>query len=176
MLRRVFILSCLLTLVAGNFYTFSARDIDGETKHLADYAGKVSLVVNVASECGYTESNYRDLVALQKQYKSFGFNVLAFPCNQFGEQEPETEANIKSLLKRSYHVNFPLFSKIDVMGPDAHPVYEYLYEETGKRPTWNFAKYLINRSGKVVQFFDTKIQTIDIRQQIERLMKYKDEF
>eukprot|EP00118_Oscarella_pearsei_P004655 m.20201 g.20201 ORF g.20201 m.20201 type:complete len:199 (+) comp27989_c0_seq3:156-752(+) len=190
---RCFIYLIILVSVAGNFYKFSAKDIDGRMIQLSDFAGKVvnsftvfvrtvcfflqlSLVVNVASECGYTESNYEGLVDMQLRYERHDFTVLAFPCNQFGQQEPGSDSNIKTFVNRIYDVNFPLFSKIDVTGPNAHPIYQHLAKETGEVPTWNFAKYLINRSGKVVKFFDTRMDLKKVEAHIGHLLRERDEF
>ncbi|CAI8010128.1 Probable glutathione peroxidase 8-B, partial [Geodia barretti] len=105
---------------------------------------QVTLVVNVASQCGYTDLNYRELVELQDEFSREGFTVLAFPCNQFGEQEPGSMAEITEFT-RSYGINFPLFSKVDVSGRDASAVYSFLHESTRTLPQWNFGKYLVGQ-------------------------------
>ncbi len=139
---------------------FKAKTIDGETVDLEDYEGKVVVVVNVASECGLTPQ-YAGLQAMYDQYKEKGFVVLAFPCNQFGSQEPGSEAEIKQFCSSKYNVNFPMFSKVDVNGENATPIYKYL---TGKdlkpvgsgKISWNFEKFLIDRKGNVIGRFSPK--------------------
>jgi glutathione peroxidase len=136
-------------------YEFSARRLGGAQVSLADFRGQVLLVVNVASRCGMTPQ-YTGLEALYRKYKDRGFTVLGFPCNQFGAQEPGTEAEIQSFCSTSYDVSFPLFAKIDVNGADAHPLYGWLKgEKPGLLGTeaikWNFTKFLVGRDGKVVR-------------------------
>ena len=137
------------------------------------YFPKVLLIVNVASECGYTDLNYRELVQLQNEFGSQGFSVLAFPCNQFGGQEPGSMQEIVAFAE-SYGVNFPLFSKVDVVGKDASEVYKHLFRATGAKPTWNFCKYLVNERGAVVQFFSQKQKFASIRQGIQFVLKKRD--
>ena len=138
-------------------HDFSATTIDGKEQSLRDYSGKVALVVNVASQCGLTP-HYGGLEELYKQYKDRGLVVLGFPCNQFGGQEPGTEGEIKTFCETRYGVTFPMFAKIDVNGPNRDPLYAFL---TGE-PTspdgpgdirWNFAKFLVDKQGKVVARF-----------------------
>ncbi|HEY4092569.1 MAG TPA: glutathione peroxidase [Luteibacter sp.] len=136
-------------------YDFSARDIDGNERSLAEWKGKVVLVVNVASKCGFTPQ-YKGLEALQKQYGAQGFDVLGFPCDQFGHQEPGDEAEIRDFCSLTYDVSFPMFSKIDVNGDKAHPLYKWLKStKKGFLGTegikWNFTKFLVNRDGEVVE-------------------------
>ncbi len=137
-----------------SIYEFSARTIDGEEKRLGDFAGKVLLIVNVASQCGLTPQ-YRGLQELYEYYGERGFEVLAFPCNQFGGQEPSSEEEIRAFCTARYRVTFPLFAKIEVNGPNRHPLYAYLTQQptTPDGPgdiQWNFAKFLIDRQGRVV--------------------------
>ena len=128
-----------------NFYDFSAKDIHGKTVDFNDYEGKVVLVVNTASLCGCTHQ-YEGLQRIYERYKDDGFVVLGFPCNQFGAQEPEDEAAIGEFVKSRYGITFPMFSKIDVVGEDAHPLFAALTE--GEDPVhWNFEKFLIDRDG-----------------------------
>ncbi len=141
-------------------YDFSARTIDGKQKKLADYRGQVLLVVNVASECGFTPQ-YAGLEALQRKFKARGFSVLGFPCNQFGGQEPGDEAEIKTFCESKYDVTFPLFAKIDVNGEHAHPLYRYLKAaEPGllgsEAIKWNFTKFLVGRDGTVLERYAPK--------------------
>ena len=138
-----------------DIYSFSARRLGGAEESLADFRGKVLLVVNVASQCGMTPQ-YTGLEALYRKYKDRGFAVLGFPCNQFGAQEPGTEAEIQAFCSTNYDVTFPMFAKIDVNGAGAHPLYEYLKgEKPGVLGTeaikWNFTKFLVGRDGKVVR-------------------------
>jgi glutathione peroxidase len=133
-------------------YDFTARTIEGKEQSLGDYRGKVLLVVNVASECGFTPQ-YRGLEELHEQFKDRGFAVLGFPCNQFGAQEPGNEAQIKSFCETRFGVSFPLFAKIDVNGSAAHPLYEFLKSsEPGLLGTegikWNFTKFLVGKDGR----------------------------
>jgi glutathione peroxidase len=138
-----------------DIYDHSARRLDGNTQSLADYRGQVILVVNVASHCGMTPQ-YAGLEALYRKYKDRGFTVLGFPCNQFGAQEPGTEAEIQTFCSTNYDVSFPMFAKIDVNGADAHPLYVHLKgEKPGVLGTeaikWNFTKFLVGRDGKVAR-------------------------
>jgi len=138
-----------------SLYDISARDITGTERPLADYRGKVLLVVNVASRCGFTPQ-YTGLEALYRKYHDRGFEVLGFPCNQFGSQEPGSEADIQGFCSTTYDVTFPLFAKVDVNGADAHPLYRLL---KGEKPgilgteaiKWNFTKFLVDRQGEVVK-------------------------
>ena len=130
-------------------------------------------MVNVASECGYTDGHYQELVEIQEEFSSHGFTVLAFPCNQFGHQEPNDDKSILKFVKEQYNVNFPMFSKINVGGENAHPLYVYLYKATADYPKWNFGKYLIDRSGKAVKFFSQKITPRDVAPYIELLVENK---
>ena len=126
-------------------------------------------MVNVASQCGYTDLNYRELVTLQEDFSQEGFTVLAFPCNQFGQQEPGTMAEITQFAQ-NYGLNFPLFSKIDVMGQQRSEVYSFLFEATRTQPQWNFCKYLVDRAGSVRQFFSEKGDFTAIRHAIRYLL------
>ena len=130
------------------------------------------LVVNVASECGYTLSNYRGLVELQRRFTDKGFVILAFPCNQFGQQEPASNTEIKAFAQTEYGVTFQLFSKIDVIGQFAHPVYKYLSTQTQEVPRWNFAKYLVGRDGHVIKFYDTIVEPADIANDISKALTH----
>ena len=134
-------------------YDFSATDIDGQPRALSDYKGKVLLVVNVASKCGFTPQ-YTGLEKLWKQYEDKGLVVLGFPCDQFGHQEPGDEAEIRNFCSLTYDVDFPLFAKIDVNGKAAHPLYQWLKSEKGgllgAAIKWNFTKFLVGRDGQVI--------------------------
>jgi glutathione peroxidase len=141
---------------ASNIHAFTMRSIDGNDVPLAAYAGKVMLVVNVASRCGYTPQ-YRDLEALYERYRDRGLVVLGFPANNFGGQEPGNNEEIKSFCSATYGVTFPLFSKISVKGSDQHPLYAFLTAdpEFGGDVKWNFQKYLVDRSGRVIGKFSS---------------------
>jgi glutathione peroxidase len=134
-----------------NIYDFTMDDIDGKPVNLSQYRGKVLLVVNTASLCGNTPQ-YSELEKMYETYQDKGFEILAFPANNFGQQEPGTNAEIKGFCLTKYSVSFPLFSKISVKGSDKHPLYQYLTEQSPfpGEVEWNFQKYLIDRSGNVV--------------------------
>lgn len=136
-------------------YDFSAIDIDGHDKSLTDYEGKVLLVVNVASKCGFTPQ-YTGLQALWEKYSDRGLVVMGFPCDQFGHQEPGNEAEIMNFCSLTYDVDFPMFSKIDVNGANAHPLWKWLKEEKSgllgiAAIKWNFSKFLVGRDGRVIK-------------------------
>ena len=137
-----------------SFYDYSAKLNDGRVKKLKDYRGKVVLVVNTASQCGFTPQ-YKGLQELFAKYKDRGFAVLGFPCDQFGHQEPGDDEEIRSFCEMNYGVDFPLFSKIEVNGEDAHPLYKFLKSEKGgllgDAIKWNFTKFLIDKEGSVVE-------------------------
>lgn len=139
-----------------SIYDFNARDIDGDERSLGEYRGKLLVIVNVASQCGFTPQ-YKGLEALHRKYADKGVEVLGFPCNQFGKQEPGDGEEIKTFCSLNYDVTFPLFAKIDVNGPRAHPLFNYLTREKGgllgRAIKWNFTKFLIDREGKVIARF-----------------------
>ena len=141
----------------ASIYDFTARDIDGRERSLGEFRGKVLLIVNTASQCGFTYQ-YKGLEALHREYGAKGVEVLGFPCNQFGKQEPGDANEIKNFCTLNYDVTFPLFAKIDVNGPSAHPLYEHLTRQKGggllgRGIKWNFTKFLIGRDGKVLARF-----------------------
>lgn len=137
----------------SSIYDFNAKSLAGEDTPIKQFAGKVLLIVNTASACGFTPQ-YKGLEALQQKFGARGFSVLGFPCNQFGRQEPGSSAQIGEFCSSNYAVTFPMFDKIDVNGEKAHPLYQYLRREKsglfGSAIKWNFTKFLIDRSGKVV--------------------------
>ena len=137
----------------ASIYDFSATSLAGEDTPLKRFEGNVLLIVNTASACGFTPQ-YKGLEALQQSFGARGFSVLGFPCNQFGRQEPGSAAEIGQFCSSNYAVSFPMFDKIDVNGDNAHPLYQYLKGEKsgllGSSIKWNFTKFLIDRSGKVV--------------------------
>ncbi len=162
------------SLFAGSgIYSFTLNSIDGKPAPLADYKGKVVLVVNVASQCGYTPQ-YSALEATYEKYKDQGFVILGFPANNFGAQEPGTNEEIKTFCTRKYSVTFPMYAKISVKAPDQAPLYTYLTKETGPGIAgdikWNFTKFLIDRNGKVVQRFEPAV-TPDSKEVVEAIEK-----
>jgi len=158
---------------ASGIYSFTLNSIDGKPAPLADYKGKVVLVVNVASQCGYTPQ-YSALEATYEKYKDQGFVILGFPANNFGAQEPGTNEEIKTFCTRKYSVTFPMYSKISVKGADQAPLYAYLTKDTGSGLTgdikWNFTKFLIDRNGKVVQRFEPAV-TPDSKEVVSAIEK-----
>lgn len=153
---------------------FNVQGINGETVDLARYAGSVVLVVNVASHCGFTPQ-YEGLQALYEKYKDRGFVVLGFPCNQFGAQEPGTEAEIASFCSLNYQVGFPLFAKVDVNGDTAAPFYHWLKSEKAgllgsEAVKWNFTKFLLDKQGRVVDRFAPMTKPAEIAAEIEKLL------
>ncbi|MDX8366529.1 glutathione peroxidase [Cytobacillus sp. IB215665] len=158
-----------------SIYEFSASTIKGEAKSLHDYEGQVVLVVNTASKCGFTPQ-YKQLEELYKTYKDKGLVVLGFPCDQFGNQEPGANEEIESFCEINYGVTFPMFSKVDVNGENAHPLFTYLKEEApgilgSKGVKWNFTKFLIDKGGKPVSRFAPKVEPSAIKDNIEQLLK-----
>ncbi|KAA3602317.1 MAG: glutathione peroxidase [Candidatus Scalindua sp. AMX11] len=145
----------------SQFYDIEVESIEGEKYHLSEYRGKAVLIVNTASECGYTPQ-YKSLQSLYEQYKEKGLVVLGVPCNQFGKQEPGTEDQIKKFCELNYDVNFPLLRKADVKGPKQHPLYRYLLEESGstKEIAWNFEKFLVGRDGQIKKRFVSSIKPL----------------
>ncbi|UYO48009.1 glutathione peroxidase [Rhodopseudomonas palustris] len=137
----------------ASIYDFTAKSLAGKDVALKDFEGQVLLIVNTASACGFTPQ-YKGLEALQQTYGPRGFSVLGFPCNQFGAQEPGDEAQIAQFCSTNYGVSFPMFAKIDVNGAGAHPLYKFLKDEKGgllgSAIKWNFTKFLVDRSGRVV--------------------------
>lgn len=152
---------------------FSARANDGRDVDLAAYSGQVVLVVNTASQCGFTPQ-YEGLQELQERYAGEGFSVLGFPCDQFGHQEPGDDAEIAGFCQRSFGVTFPLFSKVEVNGDGAHPLFAWLRTEKGGllggRITWNFTKFLVGRDGRVVGRYGPTTAPAKIAGDIEKAL------
>jgi glutathione peroxidase len=145
---------------AVSFYDFKTTSLDGKPADLAQYKGTVSLIVNVASKCGYTPQ-YEGLEQLQREMKGKGFNVLGFPSNDFGGQEPGTAQEIATFCKLTYDVTFPMFEKVVTRkGTDQSPIYTFL-SRSGKLPAWNFSKYVVDKQGKVVAFFESSVTPED---------------
>ena len=156
-------------------YEFSAKTIDGKSRKLGDYKGKVLLVVNTASQCGFTPQ-YKGLEALYQTYKGPGFAVLGFPSNQFGQQEPGNDTEIAEFCEMNFGVSFPLFSKIDVNGDQAHPLFKYL---TTSKPgllgsegiKWNFTKFLVGKDGQVIARYAPTTKPEDLGKDIEKALQ-----
>ena len=151
-------------------YDFKARTIDGQDIPLSDYRGKVLLIVNVASRCGFTPQ-YQGLEELYERFGTSGFEILGFPCNQFRSQEPGSEAEIRSFCDLQYGVKFPLFSKIDVNGHSTHPLYEFLKKSKPgflgtRRIKWNFTKFLIDRSGYPIKRYSPQTSPAAIEKDV----------
>jgi glutathione peroxidase len=157
-----------------DLYAQTVRTIDGKDVPLADWRGQVLLIVNTASKCGFTPQ-YEGLEALHKRYGDKGFSVLGFPCNQFGAQEPGDEAEIASFCKLTYDVDFPMFAKVDVNGDAAHPLFKALKAAApgllgSEGIKWNFTKFLVDRSGNVVDRFAPTTKPEAIAADIEKLL------
>jgi len=154
-------------------HDFSATSIDGMERQLVDFKGKVVLVVNTASQCGFT-GQYKGLEELYRTYADRGLVVLGFPCDQFGHQEPGDEEEIATFCERNFGVTFPLFAKVDVNGKEAHPLYQWLRSEkggmVGSKIRWNFTKFLIDPEGNVVQRYGSTTTPDQISDDIEALL------
>ncbi len=182
MLKTIFSLLLILSINTlakdapmKTIYDFKVNTIDGKETTLEQYKGKVMLIVNVASKCGYTPQ-YAGLETLYKKYKEQGLVVLGFPCNQFSSQEPGSEAEIQNFCRVNFGVTFPMFSKINVNGDDTHPLYHYLKsEQPGILGTetikWNFTKFLVDKEGKVIERFGSSTKPISLEEEIESLLK-----
>lgn len=160
----------------SNIYQFKAQSIDGTAVPLSTYQGKVLLIVNTASKCGFT-SQYHELESLHAQYSPRGFNVLGFPCNQFGGQEPGSDEQIATFCRTQFSIQFPLFAKTDVKGPNAHPLFSYLCEQLPgllgiKSIKWNFTKFLIDANGQPQKRYAPKTTPQNISDDIEDLLKH----
>jgi glutathione peroxidase len=156
------------------FCDIEIRTIDGASQKVADYTGKVLLIVNVASKCGFTPQ-YAGLEDLQKSFSGRGFEVLGFPCDQFGHQEPGDETAIKQFCTLNYGVSFPMFAKIEVNGANAHPLYRYLKKAApGLLGTeaikWNFTKFLVGRDGAILKRYAPNDKPVDIAVDIEKAL------
>ena len=178
-------------------YDFKVKNIDDEEVNLKQYKGKVLLVVNTASKCGFTPQ-YGDLQKLYENYNSKGFEILGFPCNQFAEQEPANNDEVKKFCQINYGVNFPLFEKIDVRGENIHPIFKYLTETApfqgveavggkgkglfafinekfpeflkGNSIKWNFTKFLIDKNGNVIKRYESPVEPMDIAKDIDNII------
>ena len=160
--------------MSTSIHEFSAERLGGGTQPLADYAGKVLLIVNTASQCGFTPQ-YAGLEALYERYRERGLVVLGFPCNQFGAQEPGDAGEIASFCQKNYGVSFPMFARIEVNGDNAHPLYQYLKKAApgllgSEAIKWNFTKFLVDRAGDVVQRYAPATAPDSIADDIEKLL------
>jgi glutathione peroxidase len=160
--------------MSAPIYGFSVKTIDGKQQSMAKYKGKVMLIVNTASECGFT-LQYKGLEELNKSYAKRGLAVLGFPCNQFGAQEPGDEGEIAAFCERNFGVTFPLFSKVDVNGDNADPLFAYLKKEKpgllgSEAIKWNFTKFLVDAKGNVVERYAPKTEPKELTGAIEKLL------
>jgi glutathione peroxidase len=162
---------------ASNVYEFTMNSIEGQPMPLAKFEGKVMLIVNVASKCGFTPQ-YEGLEAVYEKYKDQGFVIVGFPANNFGAQEPGTNEEIKTFCSRTYSVKFPLYSKISVKGDDKAPLYQFLTDtsanpKTGGEIKWNFTKFLVDRNGKVIARFESPVKpdSPEVTAAIEKALK-----
>ncbi len=157
----------------AKLYDFTVKTIDGKDRSLSFYKGKVLLIVNVASECGFT-SQYKGLEEIYEKYRDRGFVILGFPSNDFGEQEPGSDTQIKNFCESTYHVTFDMFSKVEVKGDGQVPLYRYLTRDSDSphEITWNFNKFLVDRSGRVIAYYPSKVTPSDstLTRKIESLL------
>ncbi|CAB78203.1 phospholipid hydroperoxide glutathione peroxidase [Arabidopsis thaliana] len=157
-----------------SLYDFTVKDAKGNDVDLSIYKGKVLLIVNVASQCGLTNSNYTELAQLYEKYKGHGFEILAFPCNQFGNQEPGTNEEIVQFACTRFKAEYPIFDKVDVNGDKAAPVYKFLKSSKGglfgDGIKWNFAKFLVDKDGNVVDRFAPTTSPLSIEKDVKKLL------
>ena len=159
----------------SNIYEFDCKNAQGNAVSLSEYRNKVLLIVNTASKCGFTPQ-YEGLNNLHLKYSDKDFSVLGFPCNQFGKQEPGTNQEIQEFCSINFQIEFPVFGKIDVNGPTADPLYQYLTEKKpgllgSKNIKWNFTKFLVDQNGNVIARFAPKTKPEDIEKEINALLK-----
>ena len=164
-----------MTEIKDNIYNHSCNDNSGNLQNLSAFEGQALLIVNTASKCGFTPQ-YNGLQELQEKFKDSGFSVLAFPCNQFGGQEPGSSEEIQEFCTVNYGINFPIFEKVDVKGEDAHPLFKYLTSEKkgllgSESIKWNFTKFLIDKEGKPIARFAPNTTPEKISKEIENLLK-----
>jgi glutathione peroxidase len=180
-MHKYLLIGALLTMATSLFagsglYSFTLNSIEGKPAPLAGYKGKVVLLVNVASQCGYTPQ-YSALESIYEKYKDQGFVILGFPANNFGAQEPGTNEEIKTFCSRKYSVTFPMYAKISVKGDDQAPLYSYLTKQTGPGISgdikWNFTKFLVDKNGNVVQRFEPAVtpDSKEVTAAIEKQLK-----
>jgi len=172
-MRKLFMAGVLMAsslFGASNALDFTINNIEGQPAPLSQYKGKVVMIVNVASKCGFTPQ-YAGLEKLYEKYKDKGFVILGFPANNFGQQEPGSNEEIKTFCSRNYNVTFPMYAKISVKGDDKHPLYEYL-TQTGGDVKWNFTKFLVGKEGKVIGRFEPGVtpESAEIAGAIEKAL------
>ena len=170
-LAAVFLFAALGVFSAASVYDFTLNSIGGAPAPLSAYRGKVLLLVNVASYCGYTPQ-YKGLEALYEKYKDRGLVVIGFPANNFGAQEPGSNSEIKDFCERTYHVKFPMYAKVSVDGTDKTPLYQYLTAAMGGDIQWNFTKFLVARDGKLLKRFEPDVtpESADVTGAIEKAL------
>jgi glutathione peroxidase len=178
-MKKLLTVLCLMPAAmfgASGVYDFAMNSLDGKPMPMSDFKGKVMLLVNVASRCGYTPQ-YEGLEALYEKYKAQGLVVIGFPANNFA-QEPGTNAEIKDFCERTYHVKFPMYAKTSVKGPDKTPIYQFLTSPAANPATageiqWNFTKFLVDRDGKVIRRFEPEVepQSREVVAAIEKALK-----
>ncbi|MBO7580990.1 MAG: glutathione peroxidase [Bacteroidaceae bacterium] len=163
---------CVLTVSAQGIYDFKVKDDGGKEVSLADYKGKVLLVVNTATRCGFTPQ-YKDLEALYEKYRNEGLEILDFPCNQFGQQAPGSIQEIHQFCTANFAIQFPQFDKIEVNGENEHPLYAWLKAQKGFEGDirWNFTKFLISRDGQVLKRYESAVKIADIETDIMNYLK-----
>ncbi|XP_064786921.1 probable glutathione peroxidase 8 [Oncorhynchus masou masou] len=181
LLSMTVVMGCLLMLHSflkitksrkpQDFYSFEVKDAKGRSVSLERYRGKASLVVNVASHSEHTENNYRSLQELHRELGTSHFNVLAFPCGQFGETEMGTSRDIEANAKNTHGVTFPIFSKIKIMGSEAEPAFKFITDSVKKIPKWNFWKFLVNPEGQVVRFWKAEEPVENVRQEATAMVR-----
>nr|ACN41122.1 unknown [Picea sitchensis] len=158
----------------SSVYDFTAKDIRGEDVDLSVYKGKVLLIVNVASKCGLTTSNYKELNEVYAKYKDQGLEILAFPCNQFGEEEPGDNAQIAEAVCTRFKAEFPIFEKIEVNGSNAAPIYKFLKSSKGgtfgDSIKWNFTKFLVDKDGNVVERYAPTTSPLSFEKDVKKLL------
>lgn len=157
-----------------SLYQFEAELLEGDTKQMSDYEGKVLLIVNTASKCGFTPQ-FAGLEKVYEKYRDQGFEVLGFPCNQFGGQDPGSNDEIGAFCQRNYGVDFPMFAKVDVKGPEAHAIFRYLTREAkgilgSESIKWNFTKFLVSKDGKVLNRYAPTTKPESIEEDIEKAL------
>ncbi|XP_047967069.1 probable phospholipid hydroperoxide glutathione peroxidase [Salvia hispanica] len=158
-----------------SIHDFTVKDAKGDDINLSAYKGKVLLIVNVASQCGLTNSNYTELTQLYQKYKDQGLEILAFPCNQFGSQEPGTNEEIQEFVCTRFKAEYPVFDKVDVNGSNAAPIYKFLKSAKGSMfgdgIKWNFAKFLVDKDGQVVDRYAPTTSPLSIEKDIKKLLE-----
>lgn len=157
-----------------SIYDYTVKDIDGKDVPLKKFKNKVLLIVNVASQCGLTTANYTELSHIYEKYKTQGFEILAFPCNQFGAQEPGSNTQIKQFACTRFKAEFPIFDKVDVNGPNTAPIYKFLKSSAGgflgDLVKWNFEKFLVDKNGKVIERYPPTTSPFQIEKDIQKLL------